>query len=71
MCFSFRGTAQMEAFENGLGWMYWTWQTEESYQWSYKKAMAVGIMPKDAVNREWSCSNEIPDFAALGLSESY
>ncbi|KAF8471280.1 glycoside hydrolase superfamily [Kalaharituber pfeilii] len=63
--------AQMDAFENGWGWMYWTWQTEDSHQWSYRKGLEAGILPKAAVNREWSCQDDIPDFAARGLPEYY
>ncbi|KAI5778421.1 glycoside hydrolase superfamily [Geopyxis carbonaria] len=29
--------AQMDSFEKGWGWMYWTWDTESATQWSYKK----------------------------------
>lgn len=60
----------METFETSYGWMYWTWDTEASHQWSYKKSMAAGIMPKVAYERDFKCSDEIPDFGALGLPET-
>ncbi|RPB16818.1 glycoside hydrolase [Morchella conica CCBAS932] len=64
--------AQMDAFEVGWGWMYWTWDTEKATQWSYKKGMAAGILPTKAYDRDWSCSgNDVPDFLSLGLPESY
>ncbi|KAF8429655.1 glycoside hydrolase superfamily [Tirmania nivea] len=63
--------AQMDAFEYGWGWVYWTWQTEDAHQWSYRKGLEAEILPKDAVNREWNCGESVPDFAALGLPESY
>jgi len=61
----------MDAFEYGWGWMYWTWQTEDAYQWSYRKGLEAGILPKDVVNREWNCGDSVPDFAASGLAENY
>ncbi|KAK5136755.1 hypothetical protein LTR08_002051 [Meristemomyces frigidus] len=63
--------AQMHSFEQGWGWFYWTWQTESATQWSYKAGMAAGIMPQLAYKRDFDCSQTIPDFASLGLPESY
>lgn len=63
--------AQMHSFEQGWGWFYWTWQTESAKQWSYKDGMAAGIMPTQASKRDFNCSSDIPDFAALGLPENY
>jgi glucan 1,3-beta-glucosidase len=59
----------MNAFEKGWGWLYWTWDTENSTQWSYKKSLAAGIIPQKAYTRSFNCDTDIPDFAALGLSE--
>jgi len=50
--------------------MYWTWDTESSPQWSYKKSLAAKIMPQKAYQREFNCDTDIPDFAALGLPET-
>ncbi|KAF3936973.1 hypothetical protein ABW19_dt0208459 [Dactylella cylindrospora] len=63
--------AQMESFELAWGWMYWTWDTENAYQWSYKKGMEAGTLPKIAYERNFSCSDPIPDYTVLGLSETY
>lgn len=63
--------AQMDAFENGWGWMYWTWQTENAPQWSYRKGLDAGILPSNATDRGWSCNSAVPDFASQGLLESY
>jgi glucan 1,3-beta-glucosidase len=63
-------SAQMHAFEEGWGWLYWTWDTESSTQWSYKKSIAAGIIPNKAYNRDFNCElDNIPDFKALGLPE--
>jgi glucan 1,3-beta-glucosidase len=46
---------QMDAFEAGWGWFYWTWETEKATQWSYRRGLAAGILPKTAYDRDWSC----------------
>ena len=28
--------AQMDSFEKGWGWFYWTWKTEGATQWDWK-----------------------------------
>ena len=63
--------AQMHSFEQGWGWFYWTWQVESAVQWSYSAGMAAGTLPKLAYQRDFDCSQSIPDFASLGLAESY
>jgi glucan 1,3-beta-glucosidase len=64
-------TAQMESFEYGWGWFYWTWQTETAVQWSWKLGVQAGILPKTVWDRSFNCNNSIPDFAGMGLSETY
>ncbi|OBT48963.1 hypothetical protein VE00_00640 [Pseudogymnoascus sp. WSF 3629] len=61
--------AQMDSFEHGWGWFYWTWQTETATQWSYKRGLAAGILPKKAYAPEFNCQKTIPDFA--GVPENY
>lgn len=63
--------AQITSFEIGLGWFYWTWLTESATQWSWKLGMEAGIVPQKVWDRSFNCSNAIPDFASMGLSESY
>lgn len=60
--------AQMHSFEKGWGWWYWTWDTEDAPLWSYKKALAGGIMPAKAWERDFDCDGDVPSFS--GLSES-
>ncbi|BFZ59700.1 hypothetical protein YB2330_000715 [Saitoella coloradoensis] len=62
--------AQMIAFENGWGWFYWTWDTEKSTQWSYKKSLAAGIIPEYPYARNYNCSY-VADFVSDGLSDLY
>lgn len=62
----------MDSFELGYGWMYWTWMTETSVQWSYKKGLAADLLPAIAYDRNWSCSDVIPDYHNnLNLTEAY
>ncbi|EOA88059.1 glycoside hydrolase family 5 protein [Exserohilum turcica Et28A] len=64
---------QMDAFEAGWGWFYWTWQTESSPQWSYRMGRKAGILPDKAYNRDWKCPGGGVDSLDTfpGLSEVY
>ncbi|KAF1850079.1 glycoside hydrolase family 5 protein [Cucurbitaria berberidis CBS 394.84] len=60
--------AQMDSFEAGWGWFYWTWETEKATQWSYRRGLAAGILPKKAYDRDWKCPGKpdaLDDFGAL------
>ncbi|KAK6354833.1 hypothetical protein TWF696_003965 [Orbilia brochopaga] len=63
--------AQMESFELAWGWMYWTWDTEDAVQWSYKKGVAAGTLPQIAYERNFTCSDPIPDYGILGMPETF
>ncbi|KAK3049955.1 hypothetical protein LTR09_008875 [Extremus antarcticus] len=63
--------AQMDSFEYGWGWFYWTWQTESATQWSYKDALANGIMPGKVYDRSWGCNATLPPFGDSDLPEYY
>lgn len=63
--------AQMESFEAGWGWFYWTWQTEKAPQWSYQAGLKAGILPKLAYERDFKCSDTLSDFQGMGLPENY
>jgi glucan 1,3-beta-glucosidase len=62
--------AQMDAFEAGWGWFYWTWETEKASQWSYRRGIAAGILPKKAYERDWECPNG-NDYESFGGLEEY
>lgn len=49
---------QMDSFEAGWGWFYWTWETEKATQWSYRRGLAAGILPKKAYDRDWKCPSD-------------
>lgn len=57
--------SQMSAFEQAMGWFYWTWQTESTPQWSYQQARAGGFMPQLAYKPAFKCGDAIPDFGSL------
>lgn len=63
--------AQLHSFEKGWGSFYWTWDTEKSVQWSWKKGLEAGILPSNVRERGFNCDTEVPDFAAIGLPETY
>lgn len=51
--------AQMTSYEShNLGWFFWSWKTElGDYRWSYKDAVAAGVIPTDlsTVSRSSAC----------------
>lgn len=61
--------AQMYVFNQVYGWFYWTWDTEKSTQWSYKKARDAGIMPKKAYAPSFKCGDKMPNLG--NLPDSY
>lgn len=61
--------AQMVSFEQGWGWFYWTWVTEDAAQWSWKGGMNAGILPAKTWLRDFNCTTDVEDFS--GLSETY
>ncbi|KAF1953043.1 glycoside hydrolase [Byssothecium circinans] len=66
--------AQIEAFEAGWGWFYWTWETERATQWSWRRGVEAGILPKRVGRNEWTCPERIEDFEDFekeGLAENY
>jgi hypothetical protein len=41
--------AQVQAYENQLGWVFWTWKSQlgTDYRWSYVASVAAGVIPTD------------------------
>ncbi|KAF2848622.1 glycoside hydrolase family 5 protein [Plenodomus tracheiphilus IPT5] len=66
------GIAQMDAFEAGWGWFYWTWETEKATQWSYRRGREAGILPAKAFERDWKCPSDAADLEDFsGLAENF
>ncbi|TIB74891.1 cellulase [Wallemia mellicola] len=38
---------QVDAFEGGRGYFFWTWKNEEAADWSYQRLLQLGIIPQD------------------------
>jgi glucan 1,3-beta-glucosidase len=43
--------AQLDAFEQGIGWFYWNFKTETNPVWSYVDGVKHGWIPKDVNDR--------------------
>ena len=40
--------AQIQNYEKGLGWVFWSWKSDlGDYRWSYQDALAAGVIGKD------------------------
>ncbi|PHZ13704.1 beta-glucosidase 6 [Rhizopus microsporus ATCC 52813] len=52
---------QMDAYETGIGWFYWTYKTQDHVNphWDYLLAWEQGFAPKDVNNREYSCGHVV------------
>jgi glucan 1,3-beta-glucosidase len=37
--------AQLEQFNRGSGWIFWTWKTETSLEWDFQRLTASGLFP--------------------------
>lgn len=37
--------AQMVAFEQAAGWMFWTWRTESAPEWDFQALASAGVIP--------------------------
>lgn len=53
--------AQVQAYEERLGWTMWTWKTEAGAgeEWSYSKGLEYGWIPQDPSERKYPdiCAN--------------
>ncbi|KAJ6005499.1 hypothetical protein N7451_003443 [Penicillium sp. IBT 35674x] len=45
--------AQLEAFEKGDGWIYWTWKTEGAPEWDMQQQIAGGVFPNPVTSRQF------------------
>lgn len=48
---------QADAYEGGVGWIFWTWRTENhnADEWSYRQGVKYGWIPRDPTDRQYSC----------------
>ncbi|THU98415.1 exo-beta-1,3-glucanase [Dendrothele bispora CBS 962.96] len=45
--------AQVTTYEQGSGWIMWTWKTEQADEWSYQAGLANGWIPRDPTQRQF------------------
>ena len=38
--------AQIDAYEQGTGWVFWTWKTEGAPEWDMKNLLEQGVFPQ-------------------------
>jgi glucan 1,3-beta-glucosidase len=44
---------QLDAYEKGTGWLYWTWKTEGAPEWDMKQQIAGGVFPNPVTDRQF------------------
>ncbi|KAJ5586945.1 Exo-beta-1-3-glucanase (Exg1) [Penicillium hispanicum] len=45
--------AQLDAYEKGSGWLYWTWKTEGAPEWDMQQQLAGGVFPNPVTDRQF------------------
>lgn len=45
--------AQLDAYDQGAGWVFWTWKTENSIEWDFQKLMETGLFPQPLSDRQY------------------
>lgn len=45
--------AQATTFEKGVGWLMWTWKTEQADEWSYQAGLQNGWIPHNPEERKF------------------
>ncbi|KAJ5911584.1 glucan 1-3-beta-glucosidase A [Penicillium subrubescens] len=44
---------QLDAYEKGNGWLYWTWKTEGAPEWDMQMQLAGGVFPNPVTSRQF------------------
>lgn len=45
--------AQLDAYEQRTGWIFWTWHTESAPEWNMKDLLANGLFPQPLTDRQY------------------
>jgi len=45
--------AQLDAYERGAGWFFWTWKTEGSPEWEMRDLLAHDVFPQPLTARRF------------------
>ncbi|KAJ5773494.1 Exo-beta-1-3-glucanase (Exg1) [Penicillium paradoxum] len=44
---------QLDAYEKGTGWIYWTWKTEGAPEWDMQEQIVAGVFPSPVTSRQY------------------
>ena len=44
--------AQLDAYEQGTGWVFWTWKTESAPEWNLRDLIREGLFPQPLTSRK-------------------
>ncbi|GMM38455.1 glucan 1,3-beta-glucosidase [Saccharomycopsis crataegensis] len=45
--------AQMDAYDQGAGWIFWTWKTENALEWDFQRLVYEGLVPQPLTDRQY------------------
>lgn len=45
--------AQLDAYEQGAGWIFWSWKTENAVEWDFSRLTQAGIFPSPVTDRTY------------------
>lgn len=45
--------AQLDAWDQGAGWIYWTYKTESAFEWDFRRLVNAGIIPYPFDERQY------------------
>ncbi len=45
--------AQLDAYEQHTGWIFWTWKTESAPEWHMQDLLAAGLFPQPLTSRKY------------------
>ncbi|TVY42947.1 Glucan 1,3-beta-glucosidase [Lachnellula occidentalis] len=46
--------AQLDAYEQHTGWIFWAWKTESAPEWNFKDLVAAGLIPQPLTSRKFA-----------------
>ena len=64
--------AQMDAYEQGTGWIFWTWKTESAPEWNFQDLLSNGLIPQPITSRQRKSASDVTsrDANCLGRPKS-
>ncbi len=45
--------AQLDAYDQGAGWVFWSYKTESTIEWDFKRLAAYGLFPQPLTDRKY------------------